>query len=683
MNAVAMSVAACLALMAGVGLADGADRAGVLGKAQRISAVNERAMSVCLDGKTLFVAAGTELYSFDVSSPLDPRPLGVIGGFDNARQIVSQDGSVYVASRETGMRIVDARDPKHMRICSRFDSVEFATGIEVVGNVAFLSERINGVECVDVSDPDHPAHICIRKTSESQSCRYRDGWLYSGEWGSGNVTVFNARDMRNFRAVGQLDLHGYGDGVEIDGDYLYCSTGHDSRHTGLKGEEARGCGRGLDIFSIRDPAKPVWVSRVDFPRFKPQDDDYWTPRVANGLAFCCDSHNGLFVVDVKDPAKPAIVDRFCVPQPGKTWPSGAISSVAIGEGCIYVTSKPGGLFVVPVREVRPPARPKGSFPSNVDFRERYTTDDSQFYVWQPPRPGQARTVCVTNDIVYAACGDAGLHVLRILENGGFERIGGLPEDTQAYDCALLDGKLVVAEGLAGFAAYECDGAAMLREVSRRPALDKSASVAYWTWAVGGKTLILSGRRSDFCFFDADAIGMERPLLKSYGSCSWDKYVCDRALGGVLPILVPYRGVQWFDVGGKTPSMIEFKKEARSNVGNQRNGICAFGDGLFLQTIGADYALAGTNRVFGAASRLPFPNGKFDGIPRSDGRWVVLTGRSERRIAVFDFADPSHPVFDCAYSVSGNPDLAAFHRGRIVVPCGHQGVLLEKRVREWR
>lgn len=683
MNAVAMSIAVCLALTAGAGLADGRDRAGVLGKARQVQAVNGRAMSVCLEGGTLFAAAGTELYSFDVSSPLDPRPLGVIGGFDNARQIVSQDGFVYVASRETGMRIVDARDPKSMRIRSRFDSVEFATGIDVAGSVAFLSERINGVECVDVSDPDNPAHICIRKTSESQSCRYRDGWLYSGEWGSGSVTVFDARDMRNFRAVGQLDLHGYGDGVEIDGNYLYCSTGHDSRHAGLKGEEARGRGRGLDIFSIRDPAKPVWVSRVDFPLFKPRDDDYWTPRVANGLAFCCDSHNGLFVVDVKDPAKPAIVDRFCAPQPGKTWPSGAISSVAVGEGCIYVTSNPGGLFVVPVREARPPARPKGSLPRNVGFRERYTTDDSRFYVWHPPRPGQARTVCVTNGMVYAACGDAGLHVLRILENGGFERIGGLPDGKQAYDCAVLDGKLVVAEGLAGFAAYECDGAAGLREVSRRPALDKAASVAYWAWAVGGKTLILSGRRSDFCFFDADAMGSERPLLKSYGGCSWDKYVCDRALGGVLPILVPYGGVQWFDVGGKIPSMIEFRKEDRSNVGNQRNGICSLGDGFFLQTIGADYVLAGTNRVFGAASRLPFPGGKFDGIPRSDGRWVVLTGRSERRIAVFDFADPAHPVFDCAYSVSGNPDLAAFHRGRIVVPCGHQGVLLEKRVREWR
>ena len=32
-----------------------------------------------------------------------------------------------------------------MQLLSRFDSVEFATGIEVAGNTVFLSERINGV----------------------------------------------------------------------------------------------------------------------------------------------------------------------------------------------------------------------------------------------------------------------------------------------------------------------------------------------------------------------------------------------------------------------------------------------------------------------------------------------------------------------------------------------------------
>ena len=49
------------------------------------------------------------------------------------------------------------------------------------------------MEVVDVSDPDNPAHVCIRKTGESQSNRYRDGYLYSGEWGERSRMFFGSR----------------------------------------------------------------------------------------------------------------------------------------------------------------------------------------------------------------------------------------------------------------------------------------------------------------------------------------------------------------------------------------------------------------------------------------------------------------------------------------------------------
>lgn len=671
-----MIVAAFVSLWASAG--------NVLGKARHVAGCDKYAMAVCTEGNRLYAAAGNELLAYDISSPLEPKLLGRLEGMDNRRQIVARNGFVYVVSRETGMRIVDARDPKAMRIRSRFDSVEFATGIDVVGNVAFLSERINGVECVDVSDPDHPAHICIRKTGESQSSRYRNGYLYSGEWGGGYVTVFDARDMRNFKQVGYVNLHGFGDGVEIDGNYLYCSTGHDAKHTKLSRNEAEGRGRGMDIFSLDDPSKPKWVSRIDFPRFKPRNEDFWTPRVSCGLAFCCDSHNGLFVVDVKNPAQPKIVDRFCVPQEGAKWPSGAISSLAIGEGCVYVTSFPGGLFVIPVNGLKPAARPQGTPPINVDYREPYPTDDAKFHVWKPTCAGQARTVCVKDDLVYAACGDAGLHVLRIKPDCGFERVGGLPESTLAYDCTIADGKLLVAEGLNGFALYRIgnNGTTLVEEL-RRPALNERASVAYWVWNVDDKRVVLSGRCSGYEFFDLENLAATKSLFTTYGTCSWDKYPADRAIGGMYPILIPYVGMKWIDVAGKRPREVEFQKGGEDEVGSQCHGVCSFGDDKFLYTLPGGYSIAGTDRKFSPKHPLPpvpgLSNGKgyFGGIPRSDGRWVVLTGRSTRKIAVFDFADPEKPVLSRAYSVSGNPDIAAFHKGRVIVPCGHQGILLEK------
>lgn len=81
--------------------------------------------------------------------------------------------------------------------------------------------------------------------------------------------------------------------------------------------------------------------------------------------------------------------------------------------------------------------------------------------------------------------------------------------------------------------------------------------------------------------------------------------------------------------------------------------------------------------------LPLPpafpgdaNTAVSGIPQSDGRRVVFTNRIRRRAALYDFEDAQHPRLLAAWKFSGNPDLAQFHKGKVVIPCGYQGVLLQ-------
>jgi len=657
----------------------------VFGTPKCIGGVASKGMAVALDGKRLFAGAGSKLYAFDVSDPLKPAKLGELDGFDNLRQIRVRGNFVYVVSRETGLRIVDVSNPRNMRIRSRYDSVEFATGIEVVGSVAFLSERIYGVEAVDVSDPDNPAHIAIRKTFESQSCRYRDGWLFSGEWGAGELSVFDARDMRSFRQVAKAELGGFGDGVELDGKYVYCSTGHDSLHRGASAAEAKGAGRGLDVFDISDPARPRHVSRVDFPVFKPRDDDYWTPRVANGWAFCCDSHNGLFAVDVRDPAKPKVADRLCIPDPKKPdWPSAAISSLEVGEGCLYFTSYPGGLYVVPVAGVKPPARPTGEPPKNASYREPYATDAKAFHVYRPEASGQARAVAMRGDVVYAAFGDAGLHVLKVAKGGGFEKLGELPGRRRVTDCCFAGGRLLVAEGLEGFALYELDGPAKFREVARRPNAGPGGSVAFWCWAPDGETILLSSRYGPYSFFALKDFAGKELLAYRAGACQWDRYPADSAIGGLYPILRPYKGLIWMEIAEgsvRLKSAPTGSEDSESTV-EQRNGVVRFGD-RFLCTVGDGYEIYSADgkvsvpwRRFGEAGAGG--KGNFRAMPRTDGRFVLLTERSAKKASVWDFADAENPKLLREYRLSGNPDAGAFFEGRAIIPAGHQGLLIEKK-----
>ena len=663
--------------------------AGIFGKAVRVEGIDRNAMAVDREGDRIYVAAGNRLSALDVSDPLSPKLLGEIEGVDNRRQVVVRDSLAYLVARETGLRIVDFSDPKAPRVRSRYDSVEFATGVEVAGKVAFLSERINGVEFVDVSDPDNPAHIAIRKTGESQSSRYRDGYLYSGEWGGGQVTVFDAHDMRNIREIGCLELHGFGDGLEIAGDCLYCSTGHDAkRRPEWKGEDAKGRGRGMDIFSLADPAKPKHVGRVDFPRFLPRNEDFWTVRVANGMAYCADSHNGLFAVDVRDPSKPAVVDRFCVPQPNRAdWPSGAVSSLAVGEGCLYVTVFPGGLFVVPIEGLKAEPRPKGVLPEHPGYREPYPTDAGEFHVYKPAKAGQSRTVTVRGDLAYAAFGDAGLHVLRIRPEGGFEKVGELP-GRKVYDCCFCGDRLVTAEGLDGFAVYALKGPADFREEQRRARLSESQSVAFWCWAPDDGTVVLTGRNGGRSFYPIADINREKPLLTLHGTCQWDKYLPERAVDGVLPELVPYRGLQWAkrtETGWRLQTKVPAGADDNPHAAGQTCGIGVFRNG-FLATESNVYAVDGKKRrkpviallgVDGTYGRAIELEAGIDGIPRSDGRLVALSQRSRKTVTLYDFADPGAPKLLKTWRLSGNPDLCAFHSGKVLVPAGHQGLLLSK------
>ncbi len=657
----------------------------VLGTPIKLKEVKGAAMATSVENNYLYIGSDHFLYIYDISKPLEPKLVSKTPGFANIRQVLARKGFVYIVSRETGMYIVDARNASKPKVCSRFDTVEFATGIDVAGDVAFVSERQNGVEFVDVSDPYRPAHITMRKTEESQSNQYRDGWLFSGDWHSGEVTIFDARDMKNIKEVSRANLGGFGDGLTLEGNYLYASTGHEARHRNLSKEEGRGRGRGMDIYDISDPRKPKHMSRLNFPRFFPHNNDFWTVRVSNGMAFALDSYNGFFVVDVKDPAKPEILERFTFPcKEHPDWPSECMSSLALGDGCVYLTAWKAGAYVIPVEGVKKTVYNPGVLPKNASYREAYPTDSNEFYVWKSERPGQARAVALTNDYVFAACGEAGLSVLKIKESGGFEKVGELAVHSNVYDVIIANGKVFTAEGYDGIGVYEWEAPATFREVGRLPQMTEKANVVIWLWNVNEKYIVASARVSGYRFYDITDLKNLKYCHTAYGTCLWDKYLLqDGLIGGkYLGLHVPYKNVQWLDVtSDKIPVVRKDEIERETTL---LNSFCRFGDNSVLLTAKGDYAIIALGEdglPMASWEYKSLPNGfgkeEFQGMPRACGDRVVITSRILRKAAVYDFSNRENPKLEKAWKLSGNPDLAVFYKGRVIIPAGHQGVIMEK------
>lgn len=675
------------------------------GEAKRFGDVDNAAMALAIEGSRLYAGAGDSLYIFDLTRPFEPKILGQVEGVVAARQVAVQHGFAYVASREGGLWIVDCTDPEKPRIRSRFDTCELATGVDVAGDVCFCAQRQNGVEFIDVSDPDHPRHITMCKTGESQSVLYRDGWLFSGEWGQGQVTVFDAHDMRNVREVKVVDLHGYGDGLWAQGKYLYAARGHHSKHRKVTGGvmteemkkfggpvEGGGMGHGLDIFDISDPADPKRVGEVDYPPFYARGLDMWTPRTSGDLLIASQTHNGVFAVDISDKTAPKILDRWTCPNPKhKDWPGDCVGSVAIGDGVVYVAVKGVGLFALPCVRAKRETFDKGRLPVHADFRESYPAETAAWHVWKPKDVGQCRALAVKGDVVYAACGDAGLYALGILPgNSGLCELGKLPKHERVYDVSVQGDRLYTAEGEDGFGVYDISGgAASFCEIARLPRIagnQKGARLALCVTAVDDRWACFSTRMG-FDVYDIGALPKFRHVLHA-GSCpGWDKYLQDRAVGDGRYIAFNNANTSliWIDLKAN-PVVARATNRNRSSLAN---GICAFRDGLSLLSKNGCYRLlkpgegdpedGGEWAFRKLPTAFPGPVGKttINGIPRSDGRFVVFTSRITRRAALYDFTDAENPMLVGSWTFSGNPDLAVFHDGKVLIPCGYEGVLLQR------
>ena len=670
--------------------------AGVFGEATLFDDTDRSAMALATDGRYLYGGAGDWFLVFDLADPLRPRKVGSVRGVGSARQIAVQDGLAYVTSREYGLWIVDARDPAHPRIRSRFDTCELATGVDVAGDVCFCGQRQNGVEFIDVRDPDRPRHIAMRRTEESQSVIYRDGWLYSGEWAKGHVTVFDAHDLSDIREVGLVDLHGYGDGLWLQGDFLYAARGHHSRNRPVVGGRSSaediakagspavgsGMGHGLDIFDVRDPGAPRRIGEVDYPPFYARGLDMWTPRTSGDLLVAAQTHNGLFAVDISDKAHPKVIDRWISPgDRAPEHPSDCVGSVAIGNGAVYAAVMRKGFFVLPCARARFEPVRKGTLPKNAGSRDPYPTDPAAWHMWRPKDVGQVRAVALKGDVAYVACGDAGLYVVEIRPDGaGWRERGRVDGRGQAYDVSVAGDRLYVAEGRSGFGVYDISGR-MPAEIARLPRISEGQHLAFWVTAVGGSRLFCSDRRR-WTLYDVSALPKFSKVMDCRGGCpGWDKYMADRPVGGrYMAFNNANHGIRWYDVvaGRET-------QETVRNFTYLLNGQCAFGDDRLLMTRNTSYAFVAPNAGDAADgsswsfSEFPTCGGARAcyGIPRTDGRLVAVTSRIYRRASLFDFSDPLKPVAAGAWSFSGNPGLAAFHGGRVVIPCGYEGLLLQR------
>ena len=202
------------------------------------------AYDVKVVGDYAYIAAGeTGLFIMDIRDPQIPVQVGFCSPQGTAQKLAVKDGYAYMGCFNGGsystLYIIDITDPSTPTEVGQYLVIGYFKGIAISGSTVYIAGTLIGLQTLDVSDPTKPVLISTYREREN---------------------VF---------------------GVDVRGDYAYISAG------------------GLEIIDISDPAKPVLVGKnVNYPSEVTLYGDY-------ALLACV--ANGFRIIDVRDPAKPVEV----------------------------------------------------------------------------------------------------------------------------------------------------------------------------------------------------------------------------------------------------------------------------------------------------------------------------------------------------------------------------------------
>lgn len=667
------------------------------------------------------IGSGT-LFISDISGSGNPVITGKLENLGPLRQIEITDDeqTAIVTGRTYGVTLIDISDKTAPRILSRYDSVEFATGLDLYGNYMFIANRVFGVEIVDISNRENPKQVSIARCGEAQSCRVADGKLYAGLWGEHRIDIFDISDVASPELVGSVRLSGKGDGltVETEGSgadkktYLYAATGQNVYETSAANRKGAaftqyGQGNGMDIFDVSDVKNPVWLSTVRTDgRFCTGLYDYWTTKIAknNGrtYAYLASTVNGIYIYDVTDRRAPIRRGNITVSSTSSALAAltgvipydqtaarrSPISNFDMKDGVIYIGGTLTDVHVYENAELpifRKTAEDKTTEVSKIgDFYSITAESGISDAVQYISSNEQIQAVAVENGYIYAACGTGGIKVF----DEDLSLIKAYPADDIVSDIQIVNGIMYVAGGKAGLMFYEVEGSTLTKVgKAYAPSTVKQVQVTpNGKWAIIQQNLRMAV---------VDVSDLSKPQLNQLatygdktagieGTNSASVYIRQIMQGFAqnrYGVVYGYTGTAYvIDFGenfaSETPQVV---KTIKPGVGGVVGGLAAAGDKIVAIPASSNRFLTfeplDSKVDWTKASFIHELNGQIlVGKPVVFGNTLVVSDIKNGHVVVADITDIYNPVLKASFDLNGNPNIAYANDEYVLLPMGYQGLM---------
>jgi hypothetical protein len=218
-----------------------------------------------------------------------------------------------------------ARESLAVRLVGSYVTPDWALGVAVDENHAYLAASKSGLRVLSIADPAHPIEVgyFAAPGNQMRSVKVMGDIAYIADCDS-SLRIISVADPTNPVEVGRVELPSQALGVDVSGDYAFVAD-DDS---------------GLRIIHVADPANPIEVGHYTYVRGATDIV------VAGNYAYVADDGNGLCIISVADPANPIEVGRHVG--------TGDALGVAVAEDYAYLAGRNSGLRVDSITD---PAHP--------------------------------------------------------------------------------------------------------------------------------------------------------------------------------------------------------------------------------------------------------------------------------------------------------------------------------------
>jgi hypothetical protein len=299
------------------------------------------------------------LYLIDVSDPASAAVVKTVNTVHATGVRISGDYA-YVSSYY-GMHVVDITPVASASIVTTVELFWQITNLDVAGDYAYVIDSVNGIEIVDISNPEEALLAASVLTPvESLSVTVSDGLAYVGGFRS-DLMIVDIDPVETASVVGSypslwiyetvlsgelayianvdtglqivdvvppdaaslvkdMDLQ-VGRGVYVAGDYAYLTT----------------WSNGISIIDISDPAEASIIKDIDL------EGEKWAIEVVGEMAYVANGNDGLSIIDIDPPEEASIVKTVATPD--------SAVDVAIANGYAYVPCSEDGLLIIDIDPV--------------------------------------------------------------------------------------------------------------------------------------------------------------------------------------------------------------------------------------------------------------------------------------------------------------------------------------------